>query len=215
MLWQDFLLQQDPPCYKPKHHFSIYERHFARFRGQSIVFYEIGVCDGGSLGMWRRYFGSSAVVVGIDINPECIKHQTPAATSVYPGGEAFVRIGSQVDCEFLNSLIEEFGPPDIVLDDGSHQSEHMIKSFEYIYPLMPRNGVYMVEDTACCYWPEYGGGIDNPNSFINYSKDLIDQLNAEDSRGSVQMSPFGLSTLGASFYRNIVCFEKGNPRYSV
>ncbi len=57
--------------HKWNHYFDIYERHFNRFRNKQIVILEIGVSQGGSLQMWKNYFGSSAKIYGIDINPRC------------------------------------------------------------------------------------------------------------------------------------------------
>jgi len=49
---------------------------------------EIGVSFGGSLEMWREYFGPEATIFGIDIDPEC------ANRFARPNQ---VRIGSQDD----------------------------------------------------------------------------------------------------------------------
>ena len=54
-----------------RHYFDIYHRHFSRFRGDSIVMIEIGIFNGGSLRMWKDYFGSNSTIVGVDINPGC------------------------------------------------------------------------------------------------------------------------------------------------
>jgi hypothetical protein len=53
------------------HYFDIYERHFARFRGREIHMMEIGVYHGGSLQMWKHYFGPKATIYGVDIDPGC------------------------------------------------------------------------------------------------------------------------------------------------
>src|SRR5829696_2278754 len=39
------------------HYPEIYERYFAKFRGTSARMLEIGVFKGGSLEIWRKYFG--------------------------------------------------------------------------------------------------------------------------------------------------------------
>jgi hypothetical protein len=133
-----------------------------------------------ALGMWQRYFGPLARVVGIDIDPVCKAHEAPGV---------FVRTGDQSDERFLASVIEEFGIPDIALDDGSHRMEHMAKSFLFLYPQMPKNGVYVVEDLHAAYWEEYGGGASKPDSFINLAKNFIDRLNADVDRKSESSGP--------------------------
>ena len=56
---------------KWKHYFEIYDRHLSRFRDREITVLEIGVAGGGSLEIWRKYFGPKAKIVGLDINPDC------------------------------------------------------------------------------------------------------------------------------------------------
>jgi hypothetical protein len=200
-LWQDFLINDDKIIHKWAHYFPIYERHFAGWRNKSVTFLEIGVFRGGSLQMWQRFFGPLAKIVGIDIDPQCKEHESPGI---------FVRTGDQSDPAFLQSIIDEFGPPDIVLDDGSHQMEHIAQSFEFFYPKMLKNTIYMVEDLHTAYWEEYGGGINKPDTFIEIAKNCIDKLNADHSRGKIPPDSFTRQTFGISFYDSIVCFEKGD-----
>ena len=44
--------------HKWEHYFEIYDRHFNSFRNKEIVILEIGIFQGGSLQMWKNYFGS-------------------------------------------------------------------------------------------------------------------------------------------------------------
>ena len=200
-LWQDFLSNQGKVIHKWAHYFPIYERHFAAWQGKSLTFLEVGVFKGGSLQMWQRYFGPLAKIVGVDINPACKEHEAPGI---------FVRVGDQADPKFLQGVIDEFGVPDVVLDDGSHMMQHISATFNFLYPLMPKNGVYMVEDLHTAYWKEYGGGKDEPGSFVNVAKHLIDKLNADHSRGEIQPDAITRDTFGISFYDSIVAFEKGH-----
>ena len=63
-------------------YFEIYDRHFSRFRNRDIALLEIGVAGGGSLEIWRRYFGPKARIVGIDINPACTRFEAPGVESL-------------------------------------------------------------------------------------------------------------------------------------
>ena len=60
-------LPLSPSIQKWVHYFEAYERRFARFRGTPVVVLEIGVKDGGSLALWRQYFGESARIFGADL----------------------------------------------------------------------------------------------------------------------------------------------------
>ena len=57
------------------HYFPIYEKWFSPYRGKEIVFVEVGVQNGGSVQMWKNYFGKDAKIVGVDIDPRCKKFE--------------------------------------------------------------------------------------------------------------------------------------------
>ena len=59
--------------HKWHHYIPIYDRYFSSFRGRKVRFLEIGVSKGGSLQMWRAYFGKDAIIFGIDIDDEVMK----------------------------------------------------------------------------------------------------------------------------------------------
>lgn len=199
-LWSDFLNHQGNIIHKWKHYFPAYERHFERFVNQSIVFIEIGCGRGGSSQLWKRYFGPRAQIVGIDIRPAC---------KAFEDDQVAIRIGDQSDESFLASVVEEFGPPHVVLDDGSHMMRHITSSFRYLYPRMDRTGVYMVEDLHTAYWDRFEGGLRREGSFIELCKELIDELNAEWTRGALPPTEFTRTTTSMHFYDSIVAFERG------
>lgn len=139
---------------KWNHFLPIYSRLFAPYRngmpdGRPLRFLEIGVYEGGSLDLWRRFFGESAILYGIDVDPRC---------AVFDGRAAQVRIGSQADPAFLRSVVAEMGGVDIVLDDGSHVASHQRVSFETLFPLLAEDGLYVAEDLHTSYWRDYEGG---------------------------------------------------------
>lgn len=205
-LYQIFLDNRGKSCQKWAHYFPVYESHLARFRNQSLTLYEIGVFRGGSLPMWKKWLGPLATIVGIDINPACAQFEEP---------DCHVRIGSQTDTDFLGKIIQEFGPPDIVIDDGSHMQADMLASFAFLYPQLANNGVYLVEDAHACYLPQFGGGLGRPETFIEKSKGMVDLLNAWYYCGKNEIPWFAKNTWSISFYESIVVFEKrrrGQPR---
>lgn len=201
-LWQIYLEQKQPASYKWTHYTPIYEKHFAQWKDKSLFLLEIGVHQGGSLHMWSKYFGPLATIVGVDIDVECKK---------YEKNNVYVRIGDQSDKHFLQSIIDEFGVPDIVLDDGSHMQEDIYKTFEFLYPKLGKNSMYVVEDTHTCYWKKYNGGLNDPNSFLNRSKEYTDQLNIEHTKGELQPNDLLKGTFSISYYNSIVIFEKQTP----
>lgn len=199
-LWSDFQTNDGRIIHKWKHYFPIYERHFRDFIYKPVTFIEIGVGSGGSLQMWKRYFGPHARIIGIDVI---------AGFKSFEEDQIDIRIGPQQDPAFLQSVIEEFGPPDIVLDDGSHKMSHMIASFECLYPRLSKTGVYMVEDLHTAYWEEFEGGLRQPASFIEVCKGLVDELNADHSRNLLPPTEFTRTTMSMHFYDSVVVFERG------
>src|SRR6476620_2469000 len=107
------------------HYFEIYDRHFARFRGTDVHVLEIGVSNGGSLQMWKEYFGDQARIYGVDINPHC-KSLEEERVQIY--------IGDQTDHSFLSQLKVEIPRIDILIDDGGHFARQQINSFVALYP---------------------------------------------------------------------------------
>ncbi|MEX0828075.1 MAG: class I SAM-dependent methyltransferase, partial [Haliea sp.] len=134
---------------KIDHFFDDYEPHLQRYRDTPVRLLEIGVHGGGSLELWNRYFGPDAAIHGIDIDP--------VAAGNAPSN-ARVHIGSQTDPAFLEAVLGEHGPFDILIDDGSHLMPHQIATFETAYPLLSPGGIYICEDAFTSYWHEYGGG---------------------------------------------------------
>ena len=193
-----FFEKRGRPVHKWQHYLDIYERHLACYQNRPFLFLEIGVFDGGSLDMWRRYFGNEATIIGIDINKDC-------ATRVDPPN--LVRIGSQADPKFLQSVIEEFGPPDVVLDDGSHIATHQRASFDILFPRLKEGGLYIIEDLHTSYWPEWEGGYKRSGSAIEFVKQMIDDLHAWYHKRST-ITPARDEICGIHVYDSVSVIEK-------
>lgn len=161
------IFSSDTNVHKWHHYFDIYTRHFERFRDRPIRMLEIGVFRGGSLRMWKDYFHPDSTIVGIDIDESCAAHEIAEQN-------VFVRIGSQADPNFLTEVAGEFGPFDIILDDGSHKTHHQIISFGALFRSALRDsGCYMVEDMHTNYWIKH---VDSPETFIELAKQMVDML---------------------------------------
>lgn len=158
-----------PGGHKWLHYFAAYEELLAPFRARPIRLLEIGVYRGASLATWRKNLHPQSVIVGVDIDPTCRDFDNPAQ-------QVHVRIGSQADGAFLAEVAREFGPFDVIIDDGSHVCSHMIASFGYLFlPALADTGIYIAEDTHTNFFPAYR---DQPYSFIDLCKDLVDLTHA-------------------------------------
>jgi hypothetical protein len=195
-----FYSHTGPVIHKWRNYFEVYDRHLSRFRNTSFHMLEIGVGQGGSLTLWRRYFGPDARLFGIDIDPKCRQLDQR---------DAHVRIGSQDDPAFLRSVVAEMGGIDVVLDDGSHVASHQRASFQTLFPLLNDGGVYICEDLHAAYWPvEYRGGYQRRGTFIEVAKQIIDDLHADFHDRSQSVPDAHRTIHGIHFYNSILAIEK-------
>lgn len=144
--------------WKWRHYFEIYHRHFSRFVGKEVHILEIGIYSGGSLEMWKHYFGPQAKIYGVDIEPAC---------KMYEGDQVQVFIGDQADPDFWKRFREAVPCLDLVVDDGGHEPNQQITTLEEVFPHLRPGGVFLCEDVTC-----------RGNRFASYVARLADQLNA-------------------------------------
>ena len=134
---------------------DIYEKYFESLRNKKLNILEIGVDKGDSLRLWKEYF-TNAKICGIDIDKKNFTIQ-----------DVEIIQGDQNDKVLLNKLAEKYGKFDIIIDDGSHVSRHIINSFNHLFDHLSKNGLYIVEDLQTSYIPRYGG------SRINLIKKIL------------------------------------------
>jgi len=183
------------------HYFPIYDRHFSVYRGRAVHVMEFGVGQGGSLQMWRDYFGPAARVTGVDIDPRC---------AGLTGDRISVVTGDQEDREFLRGLTAVAGQPDVVIDDGGHHMGQQIATLEEMWPQLRDGGVFLTEDVHTSYGDRYGGGCRRPGTFVEYAKDLIDRVNAWHSEDMAALEPdaWTRSVAGMHVYDSVIVLDK-------
>lgn len=146
-------------------YFDLYEKFLNKYHNSNIKILEIGVFNGDSLKIWREYF-SKAIICGFDIEDKKIS---------IPGVDIF--IGDQTDHIFLSNLIYKYKNFDIIIDDGSHVSKHITKSFNFLFDYLNLGGLYIIEDLQTSYFPRYGGSrvnLNKQNTSINFIKKLLE-----------------------------------------
>lgn len=187
--------------HKWQHYFDVYDRHFSRYRGTDVHIVEFGVSEGGSLQMWKNYFGPDCKIYGVDINPYC-KELEEDRIKIF--------IGDQEDRDFLKRLAKEIPRIDILIDDGGHRMQQQINTFEELFPYIEENGVYLCEDTHTSYWKGWGGGgYKKKGTFVEYTKNFIDYINAWHSQSPrLNVSDFTRSACSLHFYISMVVVEK-------
>ena len=148
--------------------------------------------------MWKKYFGKKAKIYGVDINPICKRFEEE---------QIKIFIGDQEDRGFLYQLHKEIGKIDIVIDDGGHYSKQQIETFKGLFNYVAEDGIYLVEDLHTSYWPEYDGGLRRDGTFIEYAKEMIDQLHAYHLPGMWQ-DAITTGATGIHFYDSVLVIEK-------
>ena len=184
-----------------------YQRYFAPLRTARINLLEIGV--GGydniksgarSLRVWKRFF-PNARIVGIDIYDKTELNEP----------RIDIRVCDQTDGAALKRLSDEYGGFDIIIDDGSHINEHVMKTFQVLFPLLRDNGIYAIEDTQTSYWPSYGGGLERTDTQMAFFKNLTDGLNyVEYPIEEYVPSYFDRNIVEIAFFHNLVIIRKGS-----
>jgi hypothetical protein len=198
-LWAYFEAHKEGPgIWKWTHYFDIYHRHFNKFRGREVHMLEIGIYSGGSLGMWRHYFGPQCQVYGVDIEPACKCYETD-------GVQVF--IGDQADRNFWKQVRQQVPKIDVVIDDGGHQANQQITTLEELLPHLQPGGVFLCEDLHGAF-----------NVFSSYADGLIhnlhgagpatNNLDSQDRRIVCNANPFQSVIDSIHMYPFVTVIEK-------
>ena len=168
-------------CFKYLHNYiPVYEKYLEEIRHNIKNIFEIGIgCvernqmahivnynykTGNSLRAWAKYC-KNANIYGIDIFEESLFEEPRIQTFVC----------DQSNTEQLDNLMNKINVPmDVIVDDGSHVTEHQVISFMALEKYLSSDGIYIIEDIwnnkfnvwkqLSCFPPEY----------INYIKSKYD-----------------------------------------
>jgi hypothetical protein len=173
------------------HYFDIYHRYFQKFVGREVHIVEIGIFSGGSLDMWKQYFGPKCRIYGVDIHKEC---------KVYEDSQTKIFIGDQADRSFWEEFKKSVPRVDIVIDDGGHLPHQQIVTLEEMLPHLQTGGVFLCEDILGVH-----------QGFAAYLYGLSDRLNAygiKPDGSEVDPSEFQRSIYGVHLYPFLAVIEK-------
>ena len=204
---------------KLEHYLPLYEFWMGKFVGKSPKILEIGVNFGGSAQLWRDFFGEGTQVVGVDADTSNARNKDADYMTLVHGDQ-----GSE---DFWDDFLTNYFDFDIIIDDGSHENSHQILTLVKTFNSLKDGGIYLCEDTHTSYYPNgirvSNGGYKNPDSFIEYSKNIIDVLHEEHTRFAIGFGDFDgpkipqnlldvfRKTRGIHFYDSMVFIEKDLP----
>lgn len=184
-------------------YFTVYDQLFSRFVGKAPVIVEVGVLNGGSLYMWREFFGSEARIIGVDLNPE----------AVWLREDGFeIYIGDQADPQFWGDFFRQVGDVDIFLDDGGHTYPQQIVTASSALDHIRDGGLLVVEDTHTSYMTEFGGPSDI--SFVSWAVNLVHGVNHRFSAFVEDHDP-ERRVWSVQFFESIVAFQVDRPLATV
>ena len=148
-----------------------YEDKLRKYKELPLKFFEIGILNGGSLEIFSKYFAKAELILGCDIDVKCNELH-------YDQTNIKVIIGD-VNEEKIKNQIIKYSEFDIIIDDGSHNSDDIVRSFCNYFNHLKDNGLFIIEDLHCSYHQQHRGGIFYPISSINFFKKLVDIINYE------------------------------------
>lgn len=184
---------------------EIYNVILKPFKNKKVTIFEIGVggynnenVGAASLKMWKSYFKNSKVV-GLDIEDK--RGFQESRISIYQGDQSSKKV--------LNKIVDNEGPFDIIIDDGSHINSHIISSFKVLFSSLKSGGLYIIEDTHTSYDPRYGGSeeqINEVKSAINYFKNIPHLMHGKRSNLPEYEGIDGVRSI--SFYPKLIVIQK-------
>jgi cephalosporin hydroxylase len=169
---------------------------FSPIRNQETDILEIGVENGGSLEIWAKFFPSAQKILGYDIDPKCgALAFDDSRIQVLVGDSSHIEAGQKI-----KNLTSNLG---IVIDDGSHKSSDIIRSFLMFFPQLKHGGVYVIEDLCTSYWTDHELHFVNGKRTTEYLLDLI-----MESGRDPHHKDFLTDILSVKFYRSIAFITK-------
>ena len=123
---------------------QVYQDVLSPIKNNVKIFLEIGILDGNSLKVFKRFFPNSKVY-GVDLREDTIDNDIEVIKC------------DQSNPEDLKKLLEKFNEVDVILDDGSHKMYDQQITFAILFNLLKSGGYYILEDlhtSVECLMPE-------------------------------------------------------------
>ena len=177
-------------------YFPVYEALLQKYIGCEFTIVEVGVFNGGSLFMWRKFFGPKARIIGVDLNPDALEWEKQGFEII---------IGDQSSETFWVELFQKIGKVDVVIDDGGHTNRQQIVTSHHAIQNINDGGVLIVEDVHTNYFREFG----NPSrySFVNFTHRIVDGVNSRAHSLRQTYARYSSRVYSVSFFESMVVFQ--------
>jgi hypothetical protein len=148
---------------KSEFYLRFYEQIAVSFSPRSIL--ELGIFQGGSYVFFDKLFKPQRISA-VELSREPI---APLLSYCQEQPNRFVHFGiSQSDRNELGRIVRDelSNELDLVIDDASHSYAHTKASFEFLFPLLSADGLYVIEDWSWAhaerYQPPDGLAVNQP-----------------------------------------------------
>ena len=183
LLKQTFLNHTEKMSDKWTFYINEWDRIFSPYHDLPINLFENGIQNGGSLEIWAKYFTNAKNIIGCDIDEKCRELS-------FTDPRIALFVGDANSDEIQKQVLDSAPKYDIIIDDGSHRSSDVIRSFCRYYPHIEYDGIYVIEDLHTSYWEEFEGSLFNPGSSMSFLKHLADVVNHEHWRNNQSRAEF-------------------------
>ena len=122
--------------FESKHEYTeIYEDYFNKYENPVIL--EIGSGEGASAKMFNAFYDGDCEIYSLDI-----KEMNFEEENIH---YLYIDTDSDESVDEVAKKLENIRF-DIIIDDGSHISEHQCRCLKKFYKLLKNNGIYIIED---------------------------------------------------------------------
>lgn len=172
-----------------------YAKYFSIMRNKKPKILEIGLgCrmhygPGASINAWLAFFGKNVEIWVFEIEKDCVLNWTRRVSAGASNVHGYV--GDQGnESQLLEFVKTSGGNFDLIIDDGSHRSDHQKTSFRVLFTLaLKPGGHYFIEDLfyqfatgifdkdlGVAYGPQFGGYKSPDNNTVEEITLLIENL---------------------------------------
>lgn len=181
-------------------YFHAYEELLSKYRGKEITFVEVGIFNGGSLFMWREYFGPQARIIGVDMNP---------ASKMWESHGFEIYIGDQACQIFWRDFFQKVGSVDVLIDDCGHTNLQQITTVHCAVEHIRDGGLLIVEDVHTIYFKEFGNTWSR--ALIGFAAKIVDGINSRSFALRTNRKHYAKRVHPVSIFEPIVALHINNP----
>ena len=179
-------------------YFSIYEKAFNSLKKKKLKILEIGIGDGGSLFMWKKFFKKGSEIYGIDLNPEALSLKKYGFN---------ITIGDQSKKSFWRSFYKKNKKFDVIIDDGGHTNIQQITTLMESVNNVNDGGKIIFEDTHTSFMKKKGFNNPSKYSLYSFANKIVESIHRRNPNLKKNMNLLSKIIYSIEFYDSIIIFN--------